>query len=166
MIFYIPFGYPALATFGFRLALANGSMICAMVLIVAWPLVNLFLGGKGCSTLTDLVLGEYLPEIWTPTARNITFNRGYEACAVQAYQEGGEALLVASTTVAAWVHIMSNYSFLFGFGLGLYRKTCDPVEEVRVDLTIDQARSEINYFCKISRQVTKLSLQFVVHFSE
>lgn len=144
MIFYIPFGYPALATFGFRLALANGSMICAMVLIVAWPLVNLFLGGKGCSTLTDLVLGEYLPEIWTSTARNITFNRGYEACAVQAYQEGGEALLVASTTVAAWVHIMSNYSFLFGFGLGLYSKTCDPVEEVRVDLTIDQARSEIN----------------------
>ena len=144
MIFYIPFGYPALATFGFRLALANGSMICAMVLIVAWPLVNLFLGGKGCSTLTDLVLGEYLPEIWTSTARNITFNRGFEACAVQAYQEGGEALLVASTTVAAWVHIMSNYSFLFGFGLGLYRKTCDPVEEVRVDLTIDQARSEIN----------------------
>ena len=63
MIFYIPFGYPALATFGFRLALANGSIMWAMVLIVAWPLVNLFLGGKGCSTLTDLVLGEYLPEI-------------------------------------------------------------------------------------------------------
>lgn len=144
MIFYIPFGYPALATFGFRLALANGSMICAMLLIVAWPLVNLFLGGKGCSTLTDLVLGDYLPEIWSPTARNITFNRGYEACSVQAYEEGGEALLVASTTVAAWVHIMSNYSFLFGFGLGLYRKTCDPVEEVRVDMTIEQARLEMN----------------------
>ena len=63
---------------------------------------------------------------------------------MKAYEEGGETLLVASTTVAAWVHIMSNYSFLFGFGLGLCRKTCDPVEEVRVDMTIAQAKSEIS----------------------
>ena len=141
MIFYIPFGYPSLASFGFRLALANGSTIGAMFLVTLFPLVNLCLGGKGCSTLTDLVLGDYLPEIWTANATSITFNRGYESCAVNAYEAGGETLLVASTTVAAWVHIMSNYSFLFGFGLGLCRKACEPKEDVQVEKTIDEVGS-------------------------
>lgn len=122
MIFYIPFGYPSLATFGFRLALANRWSISAMLVLTVWPFVNLRLGGKGCSTLSELLIGETLPEIWSISAREITFDRGYETCSVKAYDEGGEALLVASTTVAAWVHIMSNYSFLFGFAYGLIGK--------------------------------------------
>lgn len=87
------------------------------------------------------MLGDYLPEIWTANATSITFNRGYESCAVNAYEAGGETLLVASTTVAAWVHIMSNYSFLFGFGLGLCRKACEPKEDVQVEKTIDEVGS-------------------------
>ena len=141
MIFYIPFGYPSLASFGFRLSLGNAWTIGAMLVLTLWPFVNLCLGGKGCGTLTHLVLGDTLPEIWNSSAREISFNRGFETCSLKAYHEGGETLLVASTTVAAWVHIMSNYSFLFGFGYGLWQKvkTKHQVVEMTLDSATDQA---------------------------
>merc|ERR1712226_1002030 len=96
--------------------------MAVMLVLCLWPFINLCLGGKGCGTFTDLVAGEYLPQIWDPPATQITFSRGFATCSESAYALGGESLLVASTTIAAWVHIMSNFSFLFGFVSGVLRK--------------------------------------------
>merc|ERR1712060_500981 len=121
-LLYIPIGYTTFAVFGFRVGLANRWSMAVMLVLCLWPFINLCLGGKGCGTFTDLVGGEYLPQIWDPSATQITFSRGFATCSESAYALGGEALLVASTTIAAWVHIMSNFSFLFGFVSGMLRK--------------------------------------------
>jgi len=101
--------------------MANRWSMAVVLVLCLWPFINLCLGGKGCGTLTALVAGEYLPQIWDPSATAISFSRGFASCSESAYALGGEALLVASTTIAAWVHVMSNFSFLFGFVSGMVR---------------------------------------------
>eukprot|EP00449_Zooxanthella_nutricula_P044977 CAMPEP_0198606896 /NCGR_PEP_ID=MMETSP1462-20131121/155125_1 /TAXON_ID=1333877 /ORGANISM="Brandtodinium nutriculum, Strain RCC3387" /LENGTH=516 /DNA_ID=CAMNT_0044338701 /DNA_START=48 /DNA_END=1598 /DNA_ORIENTATION=+ len=118
---YIPIGYTCFAVFGFRVGMANRWSMAVVLVLCLWPFINLCLGGKGCGTLTALVAGEYLPQIWDPAATTISFSRGFASCSESAYALGGEALLVASTTIAAWVHVMSNFSFLFGFVSGMVR---------------------------------------------
>jgi hypothetical protein len=121
---YIPVGYSCFAVWGFRLGLTCSASTCIIMLLTAWPVINLMLGGKGCMTLVHLVAQQYLPQIWDPAATSFEFNRGFASCSESAYALGGETLLVASTTIAAWVHIMSNFSFLFGFIYGLAKKCC------------------------------------------
>lgn len=119
---YVPVGYSCFAVWGFRLGLASPASTGIAMVLTAWPVINLMLGGKGCMTLVHLVAGVYLPQIWDPAASSFEFNRGFASCSESAYALGGETLLVASTTIAAWVHIMSNFSFLFGFIYGLAKK--------------------------------------------
>jgi len=118
---YVPIGYTSFAVFGFRVGMANRWSMAVVLVLCLWPFINLCLGGKGCGTLTALVTGEYLPQIWDPSATTISFSRGFASCSESAYALGGETLLVASTTIAAWVHVMSNFSFLFGFVSGMVR---------------------------------------------
>mmetsp|Transcript_26451 Transcript_26451/g.66540 ORF Transcript_26451/g.66540 Transcript_26451/m.66540 type:complete len:482 (+) Transcript_26451:77-1522(+) len=121
-LIYVPVGYSCFAVWGFRLGLACKGSAAIVMIVTLWPVMNLMLGGKGCTTLVHLVDQEYLPQIWSPEAAVFEFNRGFATCTESAYALGGETLLVASTTIAAWVHIMSNFSFLFGFVSGLVRK--------------------------------------------
>mmetsp|Transcript_45333 Transcript_45333/g.97191 ORF Transcript_45333/g.97191 Transcript_45333/m.97191 type:complete len:523 (-) Transcript_45333:166-1734(-) len=121
-LLYIPFGYTCFAAFGFRIALSVRDGVIVILALCLWPFINLVLGGKGCATLTELVVAKTLPQIWNPHATEILFDRGFASCSEFAYGLGGETLLVASTTAAAWVHVMSNFSFLFGFGYGLVKK--------------------------------------------
>jgi len=129
---YIPVGYTCFAVFGFRTALACRWSIAMFLLGSSWPYLQLVLGGKGCATLTHLVTGHYLPQIWDPYATAFEFRRGFASCSEAAYNLGGETLLVASTTATAWVHIMSNFSFLLGFINGWARIRCGEGDESEV----------------------------------
>jgi len=133
---YIPIGYTCFAVFGFRAGLANRHSMFIVLVLCQWPFINLFLGGKGCATLTDLISGKFMPEIWDSSAKELHFTRGFAHCTESAFALGGETLLVASTTIAAWVHVMSNFSFIFGFISGMLRmRTCRPKEEDIVVIT-------------------------------
>jgi len=127
-LIYVPVGYSCFAVWGFRLGLTCRASTGIVMIITFWPVINLMLGGKGCATLVHLIAQQYLPQIWSPSATTFEFNRGFASCSEYAYSLGGETLLVASTTIAAWVHIMSNFSFLFGFVCGLVRKHRNGVE--------------------------------------
>lgn len=138
-LLYIPLGYTSFGVFGFRVAFVSNWNLFIVFLYAAWPLMFLMLGGKGCGTLTHLVSGQYLPQIWDSSATNISFGRGYQSCTEAAFGLGGESLLVASTVAAAWVHIMSNFSFIVGFICGFVHK-CNgkhTPEEVTVHIDTD-----------------------------
>lgn len=126
---YIPIGYTCYAVFGFRVGLVCKWSLMVSFVYCFWPMIFLFLGGKGCATLTDLSRGHFLPQIWDREAQTIDWHRGFEHCSKSAFDMGGETLLVASTTIAAWVHIMSNFSFLFGMVSGLARGACRKFRE-------------------------------------
>lgn len=125
-LLYIPVGYTCFAVFGFRVGLANRWSMAVVLVLCFFPFINLVLGGKGCATFTDLVGGMYLPQIWDAEATELTFTRGFASCSESAFEAGGETLLVASTIAAAWVHIMSNFSFLLGFISGICKMSCSP----------------------------------------
>jgi len=133
-LIYIPVGYTCFAVFGFRVGLTCRWSMMVVLVLCLWPVINLVLGGKGCATLTDLVSQAFLPQIWDPHATTFQFNRGFAACTESAYAVGGETLLVASTTIAAWVHIMSNFSFLFGFLSGMSQMAFSKAEVQKVSI--------------------------------
>jgi len=133
-LIYIPVGYTCFAVFGFRVGLACRWSMMVVLVLCLWPFINMVLGAKGCATLTYLVSQAYLPQIWDVHATTIQFNRGFATCSESAHALGGETLLVASTTIAAWVHIISNFSFLVGFisGMSSMAFSKDEVQKVSI----------------------------------